>query len=377
MNFNPRTATQAEFEAEARRLHAARLERIQNMTPEEQQACAKFMIDGYFQRAATLHLNQLWGPEDMDIQINKCVEIWRVDNFQNSAEYAAERDRLVEADRRRAADLAAERARLGLEQASEAELADARRQDERRRARLSRDELDREDRLRAAEVAREERRLAEAAREEQERSERRRLAEEDAARVKREFAERHGLPAPEPYREPETALTFEHWLALGRPNVLSVPGRLPNKFRYPEGATDEEMWDFYSTKADFVQSGYSWNSPEGRQLGEQHNAVAQRIAQSVRDRAEAEEFADELPVDMSDKEVLAGIDGAIEFHRTKTRLQRNIDQWQAIRDALEAGEASSGLKTRVDRAASGARPGARYYDLWMAVRERIRALPAP
>ena len=374
MTFNARTATLEELEAEARRLHALRLERIRNMTPEEQQACAKFMIDGYFQRAATLHLNQLWGPEDMDIQIDKCVEIWRIDNFQSSAEYAAERDRLIEADRARAADAAAERVRLRLqEDASDAEVARAR-QDALRMERLENDRRLREERRAEADAARERRRQAEAAREAQEREESLLLAEQDAARVKREFAEEHGLPAPEPYREPETALTFEHWLSLGRPNVLSVPGRLPNKFRYPEGATDEEMWDFYFTKSNFLQSGHSWNSPEGRRLGEEHNAVARRIEQAVRDRAEAEEFAAEAPVDMSDDEVLAGIDGAIEFHRTKTRLQRNIDQWQAIRDAIVAGYASVALKARVERAASGARPGAKYYELWMAVRDRVRAL---
>ncbi len=109
--FDSRTATVEEFAAEARRLHAARLERIRNMTPEEQQACARFMIDGYFQRAATLRVNELWGPEDMDIQIAECVKHYRMDNFQNSEEYEAERERLIEADRARRAAEASERAR--------------------------------------------------------------------------------------------------------------------------------------------------------------------------------------------------------------------------------------------------------------------------
>ena len=110
-DFDPRTATQAEFEAEARRLHAERLERIQNMTPEEQQACARFMMDGLLQRYATLHLNQLVPVETVDINIAKCVEIWRTDNWQSSEEYQAERERLVAADRARKLAEASERAR--------------------------------------------------------------------------------------------------------------------------------------------------------------------------------------------------------------------------------------------------------------------------
>ena len=323
MIFDPKTATSQQFEAEARRLHAGRLERIRNMTPEEQQACARFMIDGYFQRAATLRVNELWGPEDMDVQIAECVTHYRMDNFQSSEEYEAERERLVEADRARIADAAAERIRLGLaESASDAEVARAREDDRRRRAELPAD---------------------------------------------------HAV-ARESYREPETALVFEQWRALGKPNVLSVPGRAPVKFRYPAGATDVEMWDFYSTKRDFLQSGFSWNSPEGRRFGEEHNAVEQRIEQAVRERAEAAEFAAEAPVEMSDDEVFAGIDAAIEFHRTRTRLQRNIRQWTRIRDAIVAGAASPALKAQVERAASGARPGGRYHDLWMAVRERVRRL---
>lgn len=89
------------FEAEARRLYQTRLARINNMTPEEQEACARYLIPGYLQRAATLRLNELWGAEDMDIQIAQCVEIWRTEKFQSSEEYEAERDRLIEADQAR------------------------------------------------------------------------------------------------------------------------------------------------------------------------------------------------------------------------------------------------------------------------------------
>ena len=322
MTFDPRTATEAEFEAEARRLHAGRLARIQNMTPEEMQACAKFMMDGYLQRAATLRINEIFTVEDLELQIDKCVEIWRTDNFQSSEEYAAERDRLIEADRRRAQADAAERAR----------------QEAARRN------------ARARWIAQ---------------------GNDPTAMIGRGEDQAADLA-----REPENAQDFEHWLSLGKPNVIAVPGRVPNRFKYPEGATDEECWDFYWTKRDFLQSGLSWNSEMGRRLGNEFLNVERRIQQAVRDRAEAEEFAAEAPVDMSDDEVLAGIDGAIEFHRTKTRLQRNIDQWNAIREAIVSGKATEALKARVERAAAGARPGAKYYELWMGVRERVRSLPA-
>ena len=285
MTFDPRTATQAEFEAEARRLHALRLERIRNMTPEEMQACARFMIDGYFQRAATLRVNQLWGPEDMDIQIAECVQHYRMDNFQSSAEYEAERERLVEADRARAADAAAERVRLQLrEDASDAEVARAR-----------------QDALRAERV-----------------EDDRRRREEPAA--------------------PQADI------------VVDVP--------------DQSLHDIIVSAAKEHLNKGKWAGtlrivgPGGdQQFDEAGNEIDA-------DGAEAPE--DELP---------GMIDEAIRFHRERTGLKRNIDQWQAIREAVVAGKASPGLKARVRRAAGGARRGGRFHKLWMAVRERIRSLP--
>ena len=324
--FDVRTASPEEFEAEARKHHAMRLTRIQSMTPEEMQACAKFMMDGYLQRAATLRLNEIFPVQDLDTQIAKCVEIWRSDNHQSSAEYEAERERLVEADRARKADAAAERERLGLSRsATDAEVARAREADRRRRAELQLP------------------------------------ADHDATR--------------EPYREPETAATFEDWLRLGRPNVLAAPGRLPTRFAYPDGATDEEAWDFYWTKRDFLQSGLSWNSEMGRRLGNEHLAVEQRIKAAVADRRSAEvAINDEYGDEVADAELIEDIEGAIEFHRTKTRLQRNIDQWTHIRDAIVNGSAPPALVARVERAASGAKPGHKFYALWMAVRDRVRTL---
>ncbi len=327
IEFDARTASPEEFEAEARKHHAMRLTRIQAMTPEEMQACAKFMLDGYLQRAATLRLNEIFPVQDLDTQIAKCVEIWRTDNHQSSAEYEAERDRLVEADRARKLAEREEAARI------------------------------------------------EAA----ERNARQRWLDQGNDPVAMLGRGDEELPAGA--REPETAATFEDWLRLGRPDVLAAPGRLPTRFAYPDGATDEEAWDFYWTKRDFLQSGLSWNSEMGRRLGNEHLAVERRIKaavadrQSVADRRSAEAaINDEYGDEVADAELIEDIEGAIEFHRTKTRLQRNIDQWTHIRDAIVNGSAPPALVARVERAASGAKPGNKFYALWMAVRDRVRTL---
>ena len=75
-----------------------------------------------------------------------------------------------------------------------------------------------------------------------------------------------------------------------------------------------------------------------------------------------------------DDPLLDEIDAAIEFHKTKTKLQRNIQQWKEIRSAIENDYASDKLKAKVKRAASSARPGGKYYDLWMEVQDRINSL---
>ncbi|MDE2640403.1 MAG: hypothetical protein OXI03_07455 [Chloroflexota bacterium] len=275
MKFDPRTATQAEFEAEARRLHGLRLQRIRDMTPEEQQACASFMIDGYFQRAATLRVNELWGPEDMDIQIAECVKHYRMDNFQSSAEYEAERERLVAADRARKAAEASERAR-------------------------------------------------------------------------QEAARRNARA---------------RWIAQGNdPSVLDLDPA--PQADIVVDVPDQSLHDVIVSAAKEHLNKGEWAGtlrivgPGGDQsFDEDGNEI------DAEPEAEAETGA-----------ILEGIAGAIEFHRTRTRLQRNIEQWEAIRDAIVAGTASPALKAQVERAAAGARPGAKYHDLWMAVRSRIREI---
>lgn len=96
---------------------------------------------------------------------------------------------------------------------------------------------------------------------------------------------------------------------------------------------------------------------------------------------EAEEAGEAQPetpdVDDADAKLLAMIDTAIKFHEVKTKSQRHIDQWNLIREAIVAGESSPALKRRVARAAGGARPGGKFYELWVGVRNRISELPDP
>lgn len=275
MTFNPRTATQAEFEAEARRLHGLRLQRIQDMTPEEMQACARFMMDGYLQRAATLRLNELFGPEHLEIQIDRCVEIWRTDNFQNSEEYETERERLVAADSARKAAEASERARQA--------------------------------------------------------------AAERNARAR--------------------------WIAQGNdPSVLDLDPA-------PQADIVVDVPD--QSLHDVIVSAAKEHLNKGEWAG------TLRIVGPGGDQSfdeDGNEIDAEPEADAQTGAILERIAGAIDFHRTRTRLQRNIEQWEAIRDAIVSGTVSPALKAQVERAAAGARPGAKYHDLWMAVRSRIRKI---
>ena len=77
MSDFPRTASTEEFEAEAKRLYDLRIARIEAMTDEEKKACDKYMMDGYMDRAREFRKNELFGPGDLEIQINECVTIYR------------------------------------------------------------------------------------------------------------------------------------------------------------------------------------------------------------------------------------------------------------------------------------------------------------
>ncbi len=103
---------QKEFERLAYKHYEERLKRIQNLTPEESQACAKFMMPGYLQRAAAFRNNEIFTVKDLDNQINKCVEIYRNDLRQSGEAYKNEVARLVEADRLRKQAEREEQARL-------------------------------------------------------------------------------------------------------------------------------------------------------------------------------------------------------------------------------------------------------------------------
>ncbi len=88
MTFNPRTATPAEFEAEARRTHKALTDRIAALTPHEREACEKMGMSRMLKPA--LHLNALSMPLDtFNDQIAECVRHFRNDTWQSSDEYNA------------------------------------------------------------------------------------------------------------------------------------------------------------------------------------------------------------------------------------------------------------------------------------------------
>ncbi|MYE51486.1 MAG: hypothetical protein F4X81_08460, partial [Gammaproteobacteria bacterium] len=78
--------------------------------------------------------------------------------------------------------------------------------------------------------------------------------------------------------------------------------------------------------------------------------------------------------------LLADIDGAIEFHETKTRSQAHIAFWKQVRAAVVAEAVPDALKQEFDQRAAGAKPGGRFYQLYMDVKaafDRILNPPAP
>ena len=87
-DFDARTATQAEFEAEARRTHAEVVARIDAMTDEERNAWERFGMPGYLNRLRTLHLNQISSVAGLEENIATCVGHYRADMWQSSDEHA-------------------------------------------------------------------------------------------------------------------------------------------------------------------------------------------------------------------------------------------------------------------------------------------------
>lgn len=85
MTFNARTATQAEFEAEARRTHQLLLDRIANLSPEEREACRKFGMPKLLH--PELHLNRISSLDGLNQNIATCVIHYRTDLWQSSDEH--------------------------------------------------------------------------------------------------------------------------------------------------------------------------------------------------------------------------------------------------------------------------------------------------
>lgn len=84
------------------------------------------------------------------------------------------------------------------------------------------------------------------------------------------------------HRQRETAAhSRAEWDEMGQPTTMPVRDSIPVKFAYPDGAKEDEKWDFYRTKLEFLSSGSGWNDPEGRRLGLAHLAVIKRIERRI------------------------------------------------------------------------------------------------
>ncbi|MXX90229.1 MAG: hypothetical protein F4Y68_13480 [Boseongicola sp. SB0665_bin_10] len=88
-DFDARTATQAEFEAEARRTHAEVVARIDAMTDNERQAAEWGNLDRYLREVSTLRLNQISSLAGLEENLATTVGHWKNDTWQSSHEYMA------------------------------------------------------------------------------------------------------------------------------------------------------------------------------------------------------------------------------------------------------------------------------------------------
>ncbi len=86
-DFDARTATQAEFEAEARRTHAEVVARIDAMTENERQAAEWGNLDRYLREVSTLRLNQISSLAGLEENLATTVGHWKNDTWQSSDEY--------------------------------------------------------------------------------------------------------------------------------------------------------------------------------------------------------------------------------------------------------------------------------------------------
>ncbi|MYI73976.1 MAG: hypothetical protein F4057_01150 [Acidobacteria bacterium] len=121
------------------------------MTDEERAAWDEFAMPGFERRLRTLRLNQISSVDGLEQNIATCVEHYRRSRHQESDEYAAERDRRVAEDRKRAQEAREREARE--EAARRNAAAKARAEDERREHEARRKARDAASRARMREAA--------------------------------------------------------------------------------------------------------------------------------------------------------------------------------------------------------------------------------
>ena len=148
----------------------------------------------------------------------------------------------------------------------------------------------------------------------------------------------------------KAAMTREEWESMGQPDTTPHKGSIPSRFKYPYGATDDEKWEFYRTRRDFLGSGYRWNTPEGRELGMAHNAVKDRIEKRVAQEGDL----------YKGKELIVAVEEAISFHEQKTKSRQHIDFWNKVKNSLVNNNISNDLRYEVLERSSGARSGAKF-----------------
>ena len=162
-------------------------------------------------------------------------------------------------------------------------------------------------------------------------------------------------------------------MKMGKPDIVHYAGGVPVKLNYPRGATGKELWKIYSTKAKFLKSGHPWNSDEGRALGNAHIRAVQEAEWGIESRAKVGAKVQQ-PAKPAKEDVIKQIDGAIEFHLTRTKMHSKVRMWREIKEAIIAGYASNNLKYSVQRSVMNARKRGRFYDLWKSVDKWIRQL---
>lgn len=80
---------------------------------------------------------------------------------------------------------------------------------------------------------------------------------------------------------------------------------------------------------------------------------------------------------MGESQLLNDIDAAITFHETKTQSQAHITFWKNVRSAIVAEAVPDSLKAEFDRRAAGAKPGGKFYQLYMDVAAEFERILAP